>query len=91
MSVSSGGLGALYAKRSHLAVFQPTRIGEYPAVNTGSQVAGHCTVEVGVANDTLIIASTVVPRADQADYPDPCHTLDQFALVIVGDGQGRVA
>lgn len=91
VDLTSGGLAALYGKRSHLAVFQPVKVGQYPAVNTGSQVAGHCTVEVGVANDTLIIANTVVPETDQADYADACHTLDEFALVIVGDGQGRVA
>lgn len=91
VDMTSGGLDALYAKRSHLAVFQPVQVGEYPAVNTGSQVPGHCTVEIGVANDTLIIVSTMVPQADEADYSDPCHTLDQFALVIVGNGQGRIA
>ena len=91
VDLNSGGLAGLYRKRSGMAVFQPTRVGEYPGVNTGSQVAGHCTVEVGVANDTLVVVNTVVPRADQNDYPDPCYQLDEFALVIVGNGQGRVA
>jgi uncharacterized protein DUF3558 len=91
VDMTSGGLAGLYAERSGMRVFRPIQVGEYPAVNTGSQLAGHCTVEVGVADDTLIIANTVAPRFDQSDYPDPCHTLDQFALVIVGDAQGRVA
>jgi hypothetical protein len=95
IDLTSGGLTGLYRERSRLAVFQPTVVGEYPAVRTAASraalTAGQCTIEVGVANDTLIIARITVPKADTPDYTDPCDPLAEFTADIVANGQGRVA
>lgn len=91
---TSGGLAGLYGKRARMPVFQPTKVGDYPAVNTASSAAaqrqGQCTVEVGVAADTLIIATVTVPPADTVDYSDPCPDADQFAESIVANAEGAV-
>lgn len=94
VDLTSGGLAALYRKRTRLPVFQPTRISDYPAVHTAASPAaerrGQCTVEVAVAPDTLINASVLAPPADQTDYADPCPAVDQFAESIVANAKGAV-
>lgn len=94
VDLTSGGLAALYRKRATMPAFQPTRIADYPAVNTAANPAaqrhGQCTVEVAVAPDTLVDAAVLAPPADQIDYADPCPAVDQFAESIVANAEGAV-
>jgi hypothetical protein len=55
VDVSSGGLEALYQRCSTIPAFEPTDVHSYPAVHTDHDgtPAGQCTVNVGVADDTL--------------------------------------
>jgi hypothetical protein len=89
----SGGLEALYHKRGKMAVFQTTTVSEYPGVHTAvsadALTHGRCTVEVGVANDTLLIVSATVPVADTLDYPSPCDAADTFAATLIGNAEGK--
>jgi hypothetical protein len=85
--LKSGGLEALYHRRSTFRVFEPTTIHGYPSVHLGQDPAaeqhGHCTVEAGVS-DTGLLLVTVVITPGSADYDDPCTDADQFAGYIIG-------
>lgn len=91
VDMHSGGLEALYHKRSTMSVFQPTTVSEYPAVHTAASPAalgqGKCTVDVGVASDTLLIVSVTVP-AQSLDYATPCDDADAFAADVIANSQG---
>jgi hypothetical protein len=91
----SGGLEGLYRHRAALPVFRPTMVSGFPAVDTAAgadaQGRGQCTVEVGVAGDTLLIVGITVPAGDAFDYTDPCPNAEQFAAAIIGNAEGGVA
>lgn len=93
LTIGGDGLTAIYAERARLAVFQPTTVSEYPAVRTAASKAalsaGRCTVDVGVANDTLLSVNVTVPAADQADYTDPCDPASQLAAAIIANSEGQ--
>jgi hypothetical protein len=86
----SGGLEGLYHKRNTMPVFQPATVSEYPAVHTATTPAalheGHCTVEVGVADDTLLVVGSTVP-SESLDYTTPCDDADTFAADIIANSQ----
>lgn len=89
----SGGLTALYRERNSLPVFRPATISEYPAVHTAATAdalrRGRCTVEVGVAGDTLLIVDVTVADSGSLDYTDPCSDADAVAAdVIAGSEAG---
>ncbi|MCU1686406.1 MAG: hypothetical protein JWQ81_7145 [Amycolatopsis sp.] len=87
VDMTSGGVEALYHRRSQFTVFEPTAIHGYPSVHLGNDVTaeqhGHCTVETGVADPTLLIVSVVIAPGT-ADYDDPCSDADRFAGYIIG-------
>ena len=87
VDLHSGGLAALYRRRASMPIFQPTSVSEYPAVHTAIG-RGRCTVQVGVANDTLVIVNVAVPNTQSPDYTDPCDDADTFAADIIADGEG---
>lgn len=91
VDLRSGGLEALYHRRSAIPVFQPATVSEYPAVHTAASAAalrqGRCTVEVGVANDTLLIVGVVVP-SQSLDHGTPCDDADAFAADVIANSQG---
>lgn len=85
--LSSGGIEALYHRRSQYKVFEPTAIHGYPAVHLGQDTTaeqhGRCTVETGVADPALLVVSVVIAPGS-ADYDDPCPYADRFAGYIIG-------
>lgn len=86
------GIAGLYQRRSAIAVFQPTTISGYPAVHTAATAAdqrhGKCTVEIGVARDTLVDVSVTVPPSQSFDYTDPCDDVDSFAGAVIANAEG---
>jgi hypothetical protein len=64
----------------------------YPGVHTDHDgtPAGQCTVNVGVADDTLLIVTVKVSDAKVAPFGDPCIETDRFAGSVIGY-QGHLA
>jgi hypothetical protein len=93
VDTTSGGLAALYHHRTQIPVFQPTSVSEYPAIHTAASTTalthGQCTVDVGVANDTLLIVRVTVPNPAALDYPDPCPDADSFAATVIANSEGQ--
>lgn len=93
VDLHSGGLEALYHRRAAIPVFQPTAVSEYPAVNTAASRDavrhGQCTVQVGVANDTLLVVSVIYTDPHAVDYTDPCPDADTFAASLLGHAEGK--
>jgi hypothetical protein len=93
VDITSGGIATLYNQRSRLAVFQPTSVSEYPAVHTAANptalMHGQCTVDVGVANDTLLVVRVTVPNPASLDYSDPCPDADSFAATVIANAEGK--
>lgn len=91
VDMRSGGLAGLYGRRKSMAVFQPTSVSEYPAVQTATTAAalkrGQCTVDVAVANDTLLDVSVDVPTGDTLDYSAPCDNADTFAATLIANAE----
>jgi hypothetical protein len=89
----SGGLNALYKRRTALAVFQPFSESGYPGVNTATSknvlAHGQCTVQVEVAPSVLLDAAVTVRDTQSADYPDPCTDAQSFAAAIIANSQGQ--
>ena len=92
VDVSSGGLETLYQRRSTIPAFEPTDVHSYPAVHTDHDGTppGQCTVNVGVAGDTLLIVTMKVSDAKVAPSGDPCAEADRFAGSMIGY-QGHLA
>jgi hypothetical protein len=92
VDVSSGGLETLYQRRSTIPAFEPTDVHSYPAVHTDHDGTppGQCTVNVGVAGDTLLIVTMKVADAKAAPSGDPCGEADRFAGSMIGY-QGHLA
>ncbi|SFW86177.1 DUF3558 domain-containing protein [Amycolatopsis australiensis] len=83
VDTTGGGLESLYRHRATVNGFDPATVHSYPAIHRDSH-AGRCTVQVGVANDTLL--TVVVEATDTAlsAHQDPCGEADRFAGSIVG-------
>lgn len=91
VDMRSGGIEALYHRRSAMPVFQPATVSEYPAVHTAVTATalrqGRCTVDVGVADDTLLVVDVTVP-SQALDYGTPCDDADAFAADAIANAQG---
>lgn len=92
VDLHSGGLEALYRRRATFPVFAPTKVSEYPAVHTAPDTAaqkhGRCTVQVKVAEGTLLTVTVTVPASQALDYTDPCPDADQFAASAIANAEG---
>jgi hypothetical protein len=88
---TSSGLEQLYRRRTEFRMFEPTVITGFPAVFTdpGQTTAdhGHCTVIIGVADDSAItVTSTVTdPKSFEYHDPAPCNDAENFARALVGN------
>lgn len=89
----SGGLAALYKRRTSLPVFQPFSESGYPGVNTATSknvlARGQCTVQIEVAAGVLLDAAVTVRDAQAPDYTDPCSDAQSFAAAIIANSQGQ--
>jgi hypothetical protein len=89
----SGGLDALYRRRTHLPVFQPFTESGYPGVNTATSTNvlahGQCTVQIEVSSGVLLDAAVTVRDSQTPDYTDPCPDAQSFAAAIIANSQGQ--
>lgn len=92
VAIGDGGIAGRYRHRSAIPVFGPTTISGYPAIHTAATAAdqrhGRCTVQIGVANDTLVNVSVTIPPGDALDYTDPCDDVDSFAGAVIANAEG---
>lgn len=89
VDLKSGGLEALYHRRSRLPYFEPTEIGGFPAVRTDPERTvpdeGRCTVSVGVSENAMITVTSAIADPQTLNYPVPCPDADLFASAIIND------
>jgi hypothetical protein len=83
VDLTSGGLEALYRRRSTLPGFGPTDVHSYPGAHIDTR-SGHCTVDVGVADDTLLAVTVDATDPKLTAYDDPCAEADRFAGSVIG-------
>lgn len=78
VDTTSGGLEALYHRRAAVPGFAPVSVHHYPGIHRDNG-DGHCTVETGVANDTLLSVTVTATDPKLDAYSDPCYEADRFA------------
>nr|WP_281246940.1 DUF3558 family protein [Amycolatopsis saalfeldensis] len=79
----SGGLPGL-RRRTAFTRSGPDVIHGYPAGHAAAdRTAGRCTVDVGVAPDTVLRVTADIPAPGPLS-DDPCADADQFAGAIIG-------
>jgi len=83
VDTTSGGIEALYQHRATIPGFAPTEVHSYPAIHRDT-TDGHCTVQVGVANDTLLAVTVDATDPALSAHADPCAEADHFAGTIIG-------
>ncbi|WP_162834118.1 DUF3558 family protein [Amycolatopsis circi] len=82
VDTTSGGLEALYHHRAAVPGFAPVFVHSYPGVHRDDH-DGHCTVETGVAEDTLLNVTVTATDPKLDAYSDPCYEADRFAGIMV--------
>lgn len=82
VDTTSGGIEALYHRRAAVANFAPVFVHSYPGVHRDDH-DGHCTVETGVADDTLLNVTVTATDPKLEAYGDPCYEADRFAGIMV--------
>jgi hypothetical protein len=87
VDTASGGLDTL--QRHPPAFFEPTTIGGYPSAHADrdrdAPQHGHCTVNVGVAKDSLLVVTATYENRSAANATDPCPDADIFATLILAN------
>ncbi|WP_329056252.1 DUF3558 domain-containing protein [Amycolatopsis sp. NBC_01488] len=83
VDTSSGGLESLYEHRTTVGGFDPADVHSYPAIHRDAR-GGHCTVQVGVADDTLLSVTIDATNPKLSVHQDPCAEADRFAGSIIG-------
>lgn len=83
VDTSSGGMEVLYQHRAAIAGFEPTAVHSYPAIHRDTR-DGHCTVQAGVAGDTLLTVTIDATDPALSAHADPCAEADRFAGTIIG-------
>ncbi|MEU0528929.1 DUF3558 domain-containing protein [Amycolatopsis tolypomycina] len=81
--VTSGGLENLYQHRATIAGFDPTDVHSYPGIHRDTGT-GRCTVDVGVANDTILAVTVDATDPQLSAHADPCGEADRFAGTVIG-------
>jgi hypothetical protein len=81
VDMHSGGLAGLGLKQPS---FAPVTVHGHPASHAGAgPTPGQCTVDAGVAPDTVLVVTATIPDPN-ALSDNPCTDADQFAAAIVG-------
>ncbi|MET8847948.1 DUF3558 domain-containing protein [Amycolatopsis sp. NPDC004625] len=83
VDLTTGGLEARYRQRPTIPGFTPAQVHSYPAILRDLDV-GRCTVETGVANDTLLVVTVDAPDRALSAHADPCTEAERFAGTIIG-------
>ncbi|WP_037713728.1 MULTISPECIES: DUF3558 domain-containing protein [Actinomycetes] len=82
VDTASGGLEALYRHRAAIPGFAPTFVHSYPGIHRDNR-DGQCTVETGVADDTLLNVTVTATDPKLDAYSDPCYEADRFAGIMI--------
>lgn len=86
----SKGLDGFYENRDDFAVFEPTEVAGYPAVN-GDAVdikSGSCSTAVGVAKGEGFIIQVNVNDKKLPEYGNPCSASSAIAESVIGNLKG---
>ncbi|MGW4527527.1 DUF3558 family protein [Amycolatopsis sp. NPDC004378] len=83
VDTTSGGIEALYQHRAAITGFEPTTVHSYPGIHRDTGT-GHCTTQIGVANDTLLAVTVDATDPALSAHTDPCAEADRFAGTVVG-------
>lgn len=67
VDTTSGGTETLYQHHATVTGFDPTDVHSYPAIHRDTR--SHCTVEVGVADDTLLTVAVDATVCSSAPGP----------------------
>lgn len=82
VDTASGGLEALYRRRATVPGFAPVFVHSYPGIHRDDR-DGQCTVETGVADDTLLNVTVAATDPKLDAYSDPCYEADRFAGIMI--------
>jgi hypothetical protein len=84
------GLDSMYQNRDNLAVFRPTQVEGYPAVDSDITDAAHgaCTTSVGTAQGAGFEVAVHVEDQGSPEYKAPCTVSEQVAQTVVGNLKG---
>lgn len=84
------GLDGIYANREQVAVFEPTDVAGYPAVNTDATDAkgGACSTAVGVAKGEGFVVQIHVNDNKLPEYKNPCSVSGAIAETVVANLKG---
>lgn len=83
VDLTSGGIEALYQRRATVPGFDPTDVHSYPGAHLDTRT-GHCSVYVGVANDTVLTVTIDATDPKLDAHADPCGEADRFAGTLIG-------
>jgi hypothetical protein len=83
VDTTGGGIESLYEHRTTVAGFDPADVHSYPAIHRDAR-DGHCTVQVGVADDTLLSVTIDATNPTLSAHQDPCAEADRFAGSVIG-------
>ena len=83
VDTTSGGIEPLYQHRTTINGFEPTTVHSYPGIHRGTR-DGHCTTQIGVANDTLLTVTVDATNPGLSARMDPCGEADRFAGTLIG-------
>lgn len=82
VDTASGGLEARYRSRAAVSGFAPVFVHSYPGIHRDDR-DGQCTVETGVAEDTLLTVTVTATDPKLDAYGDPCYEADRFAGIMI--------
>ncbi|WP_037366344.1 DUF3558 family protein [Amycolatopsis orientalis] len=82
VDTTSGGLEARYRRRASIPGFAPVFVHSYPGIHRDTR-DGQCTVETGVADDTLLTVTVTATDPKLDAYNDPCYEADRFAGIMI--------
>ncbi|MEV5721853.1 DUF3558 family protein [Amycolatopsis mediterranei] len=83
VDVTSGGIESLYQHQATITGFEPTYVHSYPGIHRDTR-DGHCTSQIGVANDTLVTVTVDATDLALSAHTDPCAEADRFAGTLIG-------
>ncbi len=83
VDLTSGGLESLYQHRTTIVGFEPAEVHSYPGIHRDTST-GRCTVDVGVAGDTILAVTVDATDPQLSAHSDPCAEADRFAGTVLG-------
>ncbi|WP_158846361.1 DUF3558 domain-containing protein [Saccharothrix deserti] len=86
----SKGLDGFYQNRDDFAVFEPTEVAGYPAVNSDliDIKSGSCSTAVGVAKGEGFVVQINVNDKKLPEYGNPCSVSSAIAETVIGNLRG---